>query len=53
MEESLWAMIQSDDGTTSVEWMVVCGLVVLILAVALASVVNTLRARIEDFNEEL
>jgi len=46
-------LVRSEDGTTSVEWLVICGLVVLILAAALASVVDTIRDRIGDFNDEL
>jgi len=47
------SLLRDEEGTTSVEWIVVCGIVVLILAVALTSVVNTLKSRIEDFNDEL
>jgi len=53
MGKEIRHLVRSEDGTTSVEWLVICGLVVLILAAALASVVDTIRDRIGDFNDEL
>ena len=47
------ALLQDENGTTSIEWLVVCGLVILVLAAALVAVVDTLRSRIADFESEL